>query len=208
MLKISVMVSGGGTNFQAVIDGVSSGQIPDSKIVQVISSSSRAYALERAKKHGIPGFVVSSRDYPDQAEKADRILQLLKEKETDLIVLAGYMSVIDERIVDAYRGRIINIHPSLIPKYCGKGFYGLHVHEAALAKGVKLTGATVHFVTEECDGGPIILQKAVEVKNGDTPEILQKRVMEEAEWKILPKAVQLFCDGKITVENGHTIIND
>ena len=177
MLKISVMVSGGGTNFQAVIDGVSSGQIPDSKIVQVISSSSRAYALERAKKHGIPGFVVSSRDYPDQAEKADRILQLLKEKETDLIVLAGYMSVIDERIVDAYRGRIINIHPSLIPKYCGKGFYGKKVHEAVIAGGEKVSGATVHFVDEGIDTGTIILQEQVPVLPEDTADDLAARVL-------------------------------
>lgn len=199
MLKISVMVSGGGTNFQAVIDGVSSGQIPDSKIVQVISSSSRAYALERAKKHGIPGFVVSSRDYPDQAEKADRILQLLKEKETDLIVLAGYMSVIDERIVDAYRGRIINIHPSLIPKYCGKGFYGKKVHEAVIAGGEKVSGATVHFVDEGIDTGTIILQEQVPVLPGDTADDLAARVL-VIEHKILTEAIRRIASGEMILQ--------
>lgn len=199
MLKISVMVSGGGTNFQAVIDGVSSGQIPDSKIVQVISSSSRAYALERAKKHGIPGFVVSSRDYPDQAEKADRILQLLKEKETDLIVLAGYMSVIDERIVDAYRGRIINIHPSLIPKYCGKGFYGKKVHEAVIAGGEKVSGATVHFVDEGIDTGTIILQEQVPVLPEDTADDLAARVL-VIEHKILTEAIRRIASGEMILQ--------
>ena len=199
MLKISVMVSGGGTNFQAVIDGVSSGQIPDSKIVQVISSSSRAYALERAKKHGIPGFVVSSRDYPDQAEKADRILQLLKEKETDLIVLAGYMSVIDERIVDAYRGRIINIHPSLIPKYCGKGFYGKKVHEAVIAGGEKVSGATVHFVDEGIDTGTIILQEQVPVLPEDTADDLAARVL-VVEHKILTEAIRRIASGEMILQ--------
>lgn len=199
MLKISVMVSGGGTNFQAVIDGVSSGQIPDSKIVQVISSSSRAYALERAKKHGIPGFVVSSRDYPDQAEKADRILQLLKEKETDLIVLAGYMSVIDERIVDAYRGRIINIHPSLIPKYCGKGFYGKKVHEAVIAGGEKVSGATVHFVNEGIDTGTIILQEQVPVLPEDTADDLAARVL-VIEHKILTEAIRRIASGEMILQ--------
>lgn len=199
MLKISVMVSGGGTNFQAVIDGVSSGQIPDSKIVQVISSSSRAYALERAKKHGIPGFVVSSSDYPDQAEKADRILQLLKEKETDLIVLAGYMSVIDERIVDAYRGRIINIHPSLIPKYCGKGFYGKKVHEAVIAGGEKVSGATVHFVDEGIDTGTIILQEQVPVLPEDTADDLAARVL-VIEHKILTEAIRRIASGEMILQ--------
>lgn len=199
MLKISVMVSGGGTNFQAVIDGVSSGQIPDSKIVQVISSSSRAYALERAKKHGIPGFVVSSSDYPDQAEKADRILQLLKEKETDLIVLAGYMSVIDERIVDAYRGRIINIHPSLIPKYCGKGFYGKKVHEAVIAGGEKVSGATVHFVDEGIDTGTIILQGQVPVLPEDTADDLAARVL-VIEHKILTEAIRRIASGEMILQ--------
>ena len=199
MLKISVMVSGGGTNFQAVIDGVSSGQIPDSKIVQVISSSSRAYALERAKKHGIPGCVVSSSDYPDQAEKADRILQLLKEKETDLIVLAGYMSVIDERIVDAYRGRIINIHPSLIPKYCGKGFYGKKVHEAVIAGGEKVSGATVHFVDEGIDTGTIILQEQVPVLPEDTADDLAARVL-VIEHKILTEAIRRIASGEMILQ--------
>lgn len=199
MLKISVMVSGGGTNFQAVIDGVSSGLIPDSKIVQVISSSSKAFALERAKKHGIPGFVVSSRDYPDLSEKTDKILQLLNDKETDLIVLAGYMSVVDERIVDAYRGRIINIHPSLIPKYCGKGFYGKRVHEAVIAGGEKVSGATVHFVDEGIDTGAIIIQEQVPVLPEDTADELAARVL-VVEHKILTEAIRRIASGEMILQ--------
>ncbi|MBQ1303045.1 MAG: phosphoribosylglycinamide formyltransferase [Firmicutes bacterium] len=189
MLRISVLVSGGGTNFQSVIDAVESGFIPDAKIVQVISSSPKAYALERAKKHGIPGYVVSTKAYPDPAEKADRILSLLQEKETDLIVLAGYMSVVDEAIIRAYRGRIINIHPSLIPKFCGKGFYGKRVHEAVLAAGEKVSGATVHFVDEGIDTGEIILQEQVPVLDGDTADDLAARVL-EVEHRILTTAVR------------------
>ena len=189
MLKISVMVSGGGTNFQAVIDAVESGYIPGAEIVQVISSSPKAYALERAAKHGIPGTVVSSKDWPDPAEKAARILSLLKEKETDLIVLAGYMSVVDESIIREYRGRIVNIHPSLIPKYCGKGFYGKRVHEAVLAAGEKVSGATVHYVDEGIDTGEIILQEQVPVLPGDTADDLAARVL-EVEHRILTKAIR------------------
>lgn len=189
MLKISVMVSGGGTNFQAVIDGISSGDIPDSKIVQVISSNDKAFALERAKKHDIPGYVVSGKDYPDSNDKADRILSLLREKDTDLIVLAGYMSVVDAKIIDAYRGRIINIHPSLIPKYCGKGFYGKRVHEAVLAGGETASGATVHFVDEGIDTGAIIIQEQVPVLSDDTPDDLAARVL-KVEHKILTQAIK------------------
>lgn len=189
MLKISVMVSGGGTNFQAVIDGISSGDIPDSKIVQVISSNDKAFALERAKKHNIPGYVVSSKDYPDSNDKSDKILSLLREKDTDLIVLAGYMSVVDAKIIDAYRGRIINIHPSLIPKYCGKGFYGKRVHEAVLAGGETVSGATVHFVDEGIDTGAIIIQEQVSVLSDDTPDDLAARVL-KVEHKILTQAIK------------------
>ena len=189
MLKISVLVSGGGTNFQSVIDAVESGFIPDAKIVQVISSSPRAYALERGKNHGIPGYVVSTKAYPDPSEKAERILALLQEKDTDLIVLAGYMSVVDEAIIRAYRGRIINIHPSLIPKFCGKGFYGKRVHEAVLAAGEKVSGATVHFVDEGIDTGEIIFQEQVPVLDGDTPDDLAARVL-EVEHKILTEAIR------------------
>lgn len=189
MLKISVMVSGGGTNFQAVIDGISSGDIPDAKIVQVISSSDKAFALERAKKHDIPGYVVSNKDYPDSNDKADKILNLLQEKNTNLVVLAGYMSVVDAKIIDAYRGRIINIHPSLIPKYCGKGFYGKRVHEAVLAGGETISGATVHFVDEGIDTGAIILQEQVPVLSNDTPDDLAARVL-KVEHKILTQAIK------------------
>ena len=189
MLNISVMVSGGGTNFQAVIDGVSSGNIPNAKIVQVISSNSKAFALERAKNHDIPGYVVSNKDYPDASEKADKILALLQEKETDLIVLAGYMSVVDAKIIEAYRGKIINIHPSLIPKYCGKGFYGKRVHEAVLAGGETVSGATVHFVDEGIDTGAIILQEQVPVLPEDTADDLAARVL-VVEHKILTQAIK------------------
>ena len=189
MLKISVLVSGGDTNFQAVIDAVESGFIPDAKIVQVISSSPKAYALERAQKHGIPGYVVSTKAWPDPAEKAGRILELLNEKETDLIVLAGYMSVVDEAIIRAYRGRIINIHPSLIPKFCGKGFYGKRVHEAVLAAGEKVSGATVHYVDEGIDTGEIILQEQVPVLDGDTADDLAARVL-TVEHRILTQAIR------------------
>ncbi len=189
MLKISVLVSGGGTNFQSVIDAVESGYIPEAKIVQVISSSPKAYALERGQKHGIPGYVVSTKAYPDPKEKSERILSLLKDKETDLIVLAGYMSVVDESIIREYRGKIVNIHPSLIPKFCGKGFYGKRVHEAVLAAGEKVSGATVHYVDEGIDTGEIILQEQVPVLESDTPDTLAARVL-EVEHKILTRAIR------------------
>ncbi len=196
MLKISVMVSGGGTNFQAIIDAVESGFIPDAKIVQVISSSSSAFALERAKKRGIPGYVVTNKDFPDPAAKAERILQLLNEKETDLVVLAGYMNVIDEKIVQAYRRKIINIHPSLIPKYCGKGFYGKHVHEAVIAGGEKVSGATVHFVDEGIDTGDIIIQEEVPVLPEDTADDLAARVL-VVEHKILTETIKKFAENQL-----------
>ncbi len=196
MLKISVMVSGGGTNFQAIIDAVESGFIPEAKIVQVISSSSSAFALERAKKHGIPGYVVTNKDFPDPGAKAERIMQLLKEKDTDLVVLAGYMNVIDERIVQAYRRKIINIHPSLIPKYCGKGFYGKHVHEAVIAGGEKVSGATVHFVDEGIDTGDIIIQEEVPVLPTDTADDLAARVL-VVEHKILTETIKKFAENQL-----------
>ncbi len=196
MLKISVMVSGGGTNFQAIIDAIESGFIPDAKIVQVISSSSSAFALERAKKHGIPGYVVTNKDFPDPTAKAERILQLLNEKETDLVVLAGYMNVIDEKIVQAYRRKIINIHPSLIPKYCGKGFYGKHVHEAVIAGGEKVSGATVHFVDEGIDTGDIIIQEEVPVLPEDTADDLAARVL-VVEHKILTETIKNFAENQL-----------
>ena len=208
MKNIVVLVSGGGTNLQALIDAEKRGGIGDGKITCVISSKPGAYALERAKQNGIKGVVLERKDYPDVAAYSKAMTELLQAENADLVVYAGFMTILDEQVCRAFPYRMINVHPALIPSFCGKGFYGLHVHEAALAKGVKLSGATVHFVTEECDGGPIILQKAVEVKNDDTPETLQKRIMEQAEWKILPRAVQLFCDGKITVENDKATVKE
>lgn len=206
MKKIVVLVSGGGTNLQALIDAQESGEIKNGRITCVISSKPGVYALERAENHGIPTRVLCRKDYGDIASYSKAMVQALKEEEADLVVYAGFMTILDESVCNAFPNQMMNVHPALIPSFCGKGFYGLHVHEAALEKGVKLTGATVHFVTEVCDGGPIILQKAVPVENGDTPEILQKRVMEQAEWKILPQAVALFCDDRITVENGKAIV--
>lgn len=204
MKNIVVLVSGGGTNLQALIDAEKSGIIKNGKITCVISSNPEAYALERAKNNNISTDVIRRKDFPDFDEYDKSLTELLKSKNADLIVLAGFMTILGKRVINEFKNRIINIHPALIPSFCGEGYYGLKVHEKALEKGVKLTGATAHFVTEICDGGPIILQKAVEVKNGDTPEILQKRVMEEAEWKILPKAVSLFCEDKIKVVNNKT----
>lgn len=206
MKNIVVLVSGGGTNLQVLIDACESGQIKNGKIKCVISSKADAYALERAKKHNIKTKVLVRKDYPDVVEYSKDMLKAIQEEEADLVVYAGFMTILDELVVRAMPNKMINIHPALIPSFCGKGFYGLHVHEEVLKRGVKLTGATVHFVTEVCDGGPIIIQKAVEVKNGDTPEILQKRVMEQAEWKILPQAVSLFCDEKIKVTGDTTEI--
>lgn len=208
MKNICVLVSGGGTNLQALIDAEKRGELGLGKITCVISSKADAYALERAKQNNIKTRVLVRKDFSDIASYSKAMRDILLEEKADLVVYAGFMTILDENVCDAFENKMINVHPALIPSFCGKGFYGLHVHEAALQKGVKVSGATVHFVTAECDAGPIILQKAVEVKNGDTPEVLQKRIMEVAEWKILPKAVQLFCDGKITVKNGVTIIND
>ena len=204
--KIAVLVSGGGTNLQALIDAEKRNELGSGKISLVLSSKSDVYALERAKLNGIKSTVLARRDYPSIADYSKAIAETLEKENIDLVVLAGFLTIIDEQVYEKFPNKIINVHPALIPSFCGKGYYGLKVHEAALEKGVKLSGATVHIVTPECDAGPIILQKAVEVKNGDTPEILQKRIMEEAEWKILPKAVKLFCEDKIIIENGKAYI--
>lgn len=206
MLNVVVLVSGGGTNLQAIIDAVENGTITNTKIAGVISNNKNAYALERAKKHGIENCCISPKDYADRATFNQKFLEKMDELNPDLIVLAGFLVVIPPEMIAKYRNRIINIHPSLIPSFCGTGYYGLKVHEAALAKGVKVVGATVHFVDEGTDTGPIILQKAVEVEEGDTPEVLQRRVMEQAEWKILPKAIDLIANGKVKVEDGRTHI--
>ena len=208
MLNIAVLVSGGGTNLQALIDAQAAGQIQNGAISLVISSRTDAFALERAKKAGIPTRVLLRKGFAEQADYDAALLALLNEFQIQLVVLAGFMTIISETVIRQYENQIINVHPALIPSFCGPGFYGLHVHEAALEKGVKVSGATVHFVNEVCDGGPIILQKAVEVLPDDTPETLQRRIMEQAEWKLLPRAVELFCAGKIVVENGRTRILD
>lgn len=192
MVRIAVLVSGGGTNLQALMDAEQRGEIPGGEIVLVLASNEKAYALERAKNFNKQSVVVSRKSFTSQEEYDSTIVQTLKENEIDLVVLAGFLSILGPNVIDAYRDRIVNIHPSLIPSFCGKGFYGLKVHEAALEKGVKVTGATVHLVNEIPDGGKILLQKAVEVQEGDTPEILQRRVMEEAEWKLLPKACAML----------------
>lgn len=207
MKNIVVLVSGGGTNLQALIDAEKRGEIKGGKITCVISSKPDAYALERANKNGIATRTIPRKDYSDVAAYTKAVTDALLEEKADLVVYAGFMTILDEQIVKAFPYKMMNVHPALIPSFCGKGFYGLHVHEAALEKGVKLTGATVHFVTEVCDGGPIILQKAVAVENGDTPEILQRRVMEQAEWKILPQAVSLFCEDRISIIDGKAYID-
>ncbi len=204
--NIVVLVSGGGTNLQALIDAGKRGELGNGEITCVISSKEGAYALTRAEENNIKTRTLIRKDYSDIASYSKAMSDALKEEKADLIVYAGFMTILDENVCDAFPNKMINVHPALIPSFCGKGFYGLHVHEEALKKGVKVSGATVHFVTAECDAGPIILQKAVEVAEDDTPESLQKRIMENAEWKILPKAVKLFCDDKITVENGKTKI--
>ncbi len=204
--KIVVLVSGGGTNLQALIDAEKLGELGSGKITCVIASREDAYALTRAEKAGIKTRTLVRKDYSDIAAYSKAMRDTLLEEEADLVVYAGFMTILDEQVCDAFKNKMINVHPALIPSFCGKGFYGLHVHEEALKKGVKVSGATVHFVTAECDAGPIILQKAVEVLEGDTPETLQKRIMEQAEWKILPLAVKLFSEGKITVKDGKTII--
>ncbi len=198
--KIAVLVSGGGTNLQALIDAEGRGELGNGKITLVVASKPGVYALERAKNANIASQVLARRDYETIADYSKALTDTLVKEKIDLVVLAGFLTIIDEQVYNAFPNKILNVHPALIPAFCGKGFYGLYVHEAALAKGVKVSGATVHIVTPECDAGPIVLQKAVEVKEGDTPEVLQKRIMEEAEWKILPKAVQLFCDDKIAVD--------
>lgn len=208
MKNICVLVSGGGTNLQALIDAQNSGIITGGKITCVISSKPDAYALERAKNNGISTRIFPRKEYDSVAEYTKAIINALDEEKADLIVYAGFMTILDEQISKAYPYKMMNVHPALIPSFCGKGFYGLHVHEAVLEKGVKLTGATVHFVTEVCDGGPIILQKAIDVRNDDTPETLQRRVMENCEWKILPEAVSLFCQDKITVKDDKAYIED
>lgn len=206
MLNVVVLVSGGGTNLQAIIDAVECGAITNTKLVGVISNNKGAYALERAAKHKIPGTCISPKDFESRDAFNQAFLEKLDQLNPDLIVLAGFLVVIPPAMIQKYENRIINIHPSLIPSFCGTGYYGLKVHEAALARGVKVAGATVHFVDEGTDTGPIILQKAVEVKPGDTPKELQLRVMEEAEWKILPKAIDLIANNKVKVEDGKAII--
>ena len=200
MVRIAVLVSGGGTNLQALIDAQGRGEIPDGQIAAVISSSPDAFALERAKKAGIPGYVINRKDFASNQAMTVALTQQLKELDIGLVVLAGFMYILTPELIAAYPNAILNVHPALIPSFCGEGFYGLHVHEAALAYGVKVTGATVHFVSEDCDGGPIVLQQAVPIEEGDTAEGLQRRVMEQAEWKILPRAVALFCAKKLRVE--------
>lgn len=202
MLRIGVLVSGGGTNLQKLIDAEKAGEIINGKLQVAISSRPDAYALERAKQAGIEAITLRRKDYDSVESYSQALIDALRERQVDLVVLAGFLTITGDNFVEAFRNRIINVHPALLPSFGGKGYYGLHVHEAALARGVKVTGATVHFVNEVCDGGPIILQKAVEVHEGDTPEILQKRVMEQAEWILLPKAVSLFCQGKLSVEDG------
>ena len=201
MTKIAVLVSGGGTNLQALIDAEARGELGNGKISLVVASKPGVYALERANKHGIPSIVVSRKEYGDIAAYSKALVDTLDAAGVDLVVLAGFLTIIDEQVYNRFPNRILNVHPALIPSFCGKGYYGLRVHEAALEKGVKLSGATVHIVTPECDAGPIVLQRAVVVLEDDTPETLQKRIMEEAEWKILPESVRLFCDGIIEVKN-------
>ena len=205
MKRIAVLVSGGGTNLQALIDAQGRNELGGGQIVAVISSKPGAYALERAAKAGIEGLVLNRKEFDSNRAMTVALVELLKTLNIDLVVLAGCMIIFTEELVSAYPNAIMNVHPALIPSFCGAGFYGLHVHEEALRYGVKLSGATVHFVSEECDGGPIIAQKAVEVRPDDTPEVLQKRIMEQAEWKLLPEAVRLFCEDRITVE-GRTVI--
>ncbi len=199
MLRVLVCVSGGGTNLQAIIDAGARGELGDTGIVRVISNNPNAYALERAKNAGIDAVCVSPKEFVNRADFHKALLDAINEAKPDLIVLAGFLVVVPEEVIAAYRNRIINIHPSLIPSFCGTGYYGLKVHEAALARGVKVSGATVHFVDEGTDTGPIILQKAVEVKEGDTPKVLQQRIMEEAEWKIMPEAIRLIAEGKVKI---------
>lgn len=206
MLRLVVCVSGGGTNLQAIIDAIADGRIRNAQIVRVISNNPGAYALERAKKAGIEGVCVSPKSFETRDLFNDALLEAIKEADPGLVVLAGFLVAIPPQVVKAYPGQIINIHPALIPSFCGKGYYGLKVHERALERGVKVSGATCHFVDEGLDSGPIILQKAVEVKDGDTPEVLQRRIMEEAEWVIMPRAIDLIAQGRVVIEGRNTRI--
>ena len=208
MLNIAVLVSGGGTNLQALLAAEKAGKIENGRISVVVASKPGVYALERARNAGIEGVVLARKDFESVDDYSAALEKLLKEKKTDLIVLAGFMTITNAAFTKAFENRIINVHPALIPSFCGKGYYGLHVHEAALARGVKVSGATVHFVNEVCDGGPIILQKAVPVEPGDTPETLQRRIMEQAEWQLLPEAVSLFCAGRLSVDGAVVTIKD
>ena len=205
--RIGVLVSGGGTNLQALIDAEKRGELGCGKITLVIASKPGVYALERAANNGIESLVLARKEYDSIADYSKALADALEAAKIDLVVLAGFLTIIDEQVYERFPNKILNVHPALIPSFCGKGFYGLHVHEAALQKGVKVSGATVHIVTPECDAGPIVLQKAVEVKQDDTPETLQRRIMEEAEWKILPEAVRLFCEDRITVKDHKVYID-
>lgn len=206
MLKVGVLVSGGGTNLQAILDAIDNGEITNAQVSLVISNNAGAYALERAKNHKIEAVCISPKSYENREEFHKALLEKLQESGVDLVVLAGFLVAVPAMIVEAFPNRIINIHPSLIPSFCGTGYYGLRVHEGALARGVRVTGATVHFVDAGTDTGPIILQKAVEIDPKDTPETLQRRVMESAEWKILPKAIDLIANGRVTVKDGKVVI--
>ena len=204
--RIAVLVSGGGTNLQALIDAEARGELGAGKISLVIASKPGVYALERAKAANIPALVLARRDYETIAEYSRVLAETLEKENIDLVVLAGFLTIIDEQVYEKFPNKILNVHPALIPSFCGKGYYGLRVHEAALEKGVKVSGATVHIVTPECDAGPIVLQRAVSVLDSDTPEVLQRRIMEEVEWKILPEAVRLFADGKVEVKDNKVYI--
>lgn len=208
MVKIAVLVSGGGTNLQALIDAQGRGEIPEGKLSLVVASKPEIYSLERAQKAGIPAIVLRKKDFDTQEAYDAALIQTLEDAGIGLVVMAGFLTIIGEKVIRKFENRILNIHPSLIPSFCGEGFYGLRVHEAALKRGVKFTGATVHFVNEICDGGPIVFQKAVAVEDGDTPESLQLRVMQQAEWKILPRAVALFCEGRLSIKDGIVSVKD
>lgn len=208
MVKIAVLVSGGGTNLQALIDAQGRGEIPEGKLSLVVASKPEIYSLERAQKAGIPAIVLRKKNFDTQEAYDAALIQTLEDAGIGLVVMAGFLTIIGEKVIRKFENRILNIHPSLIPSFCGEGFYGLRVHEAALKRGVKVTGATVHFVNEICDGGPIVFQKAVAVEDGDTPESLQLRVMQQAEWKILPRAVALFCEGRLSIKDGIVSVKD
>ncbi len=208
MLRLAVLVSGGGTNLQAIMDAIRSGKISGAEIITVISNNEGAYALKRAQEYGCEALLISPKDYPSREDFNESLLQALKERKIDLVVLAGYLVVVPPCVIREFENRIINIHPSLIPSFCGTGCYGLHVHEMALARGVKISGATVHFVDEGTDTGPIIMQKAVAVRQGDSPKTLQRRIMEEAEWIILPETISLIAQGKVHVEGRSVLIDE